>query len=103
MPALGGFSPSGAFGGLRGDKPKIPQALFNMEAEEIIALLIGAGYSDRNARADVAKFMEYKARAVGPKQIWSDDDDETENEVSGDTPSRRFSEFVDKLRGGNDE
>ena len=103
MPALGGFSPSGAFGGLRGDKPKIPQAFFNMEAEEIIALLIGVGYYDKNARADVAKFMEYKARVVGPKQIWSDDDEETAKEVSGSAPSQHFSTFVDKLKGGNDE
>ncbi len=97
-PALGGFSPSGAFGGLRGDKPKIPQAFFNMEPEEIVALLVGMGYSEKSAKEDVAKFMEYKARSVGPKQIWSDDDEEP---VPDSALSEHFGSFVERLKGGN--
>ena len=102
MPALGGFNPSGAFGGLRGDKPKITQEFFNMDAEDIVALLVGMGYSERNARVDVAKFMEYKARTTGPKQIWSDDE-EAQEAVPADAPSERFGDFVDRLKGGHDE
>lgn len=100
MPALGGFNPSGAFGGLRGDKPKIPEAFFTMEAEDIVALLIGMGYTERNARSDVAKFMEYKARTVGPKQIWSDDEDEEREPVPTNAPSQKFGDHIAKLKGG---
>ncbi len=98
-PALGGFSPSGAFGGLKGDKPRIPQAFFQMEAEEIVALLIGMGYSERTARVDVAKFMEYKERAEGPRQIFSDDE-KADEPVPADAPSQTFGRHITRLKGG---
>lgn len=100
MPALGGFNPQGAFGGLRGEKPQIPQAFFEMEAEEIVELLIGMGYSDKNARVDVAKFMEYKARTVGPKQIWSDDEEKEKAEPSVNKQS--FGKHIAQLKGSQD-
>ncbi len=101
MPALGGFNPSGQFGGLRGDKPTIPEVFFTMEAEEIVALLVQMGYTERNAKSDVAKFMEYKARQVGPKQVWSDDDEQ--KEVAPESaPSMKFGTAVANLKGGRD-
>ncbi|KKK60288.1 hypothetical protein LCGC14_3025850 [marine sediment metagenome] len=101
MPALGGFNPQGAFGGLRGEKPRIPQAFFEMEEEEIVALLVGMGYSEKNARVDVTKFMEYKARTVGPKQIWSDDDEAKEQEEPS-ANRQNFGQRVAYLKGGRD-
>jgi hypothetical protein len=101
MPALGGYNPAGVFGGLRGDKPKIPNAFFTMEAEEIVAMLMSMGYTERNARVDVAKFMKYKERQAGPKQIFSDD--EEPKPVPENAPSKTFSQSVNKLKGGQDE
>ena len=100
-PALGGFNPQGTFGGLRGDKPQIPQAFFQMEAEEIVALLIGMGYSEKNARVDVAKFMEYKKRTAGPKQIWSDDE-ETKEQAEPSRQRQSFGGHIAHLKGGRD-
>ncbi len=102
MPALGGFNPQGVFGGLRGDKPQIPQAFFQMEAEEIVALLIGMGYSEKNAKVDVAKFMEYKKRTADPKQIWSDDDDGPEKPQEPSESRRSFGGHVAHLKEGRD-
>ena len=101
MPALGGFNPQGAFGGLRGEKPRIPQAFFEMEEEEIVALLIEMGYSEKNARVDVAKFMEYRKRMIGPKQIWSDDEEAKEQAEPG-TQRQSFGGHVAHLKGGRD-
>ncbi len=100
MPSLGGFSPKGVFGGLRGEKPQIPQAFFTMKAEEIVALLVEMGYSESTAQTDVKKFMEYKARTVGPKQIWSDDDKDEAAEPSKE--SRSFGGHIGYLKGGRD-
>lgn len=102
MPALGGFTPNSAFGGLRNEKPQIPQAFFTMESEEIVALLVGMGYSEKSARADVAKFMEYKARAEGPQQVFSDDDERPDEPLPEGAQSERFGGFVERLKGGND-
>ncbi len=100
MPALGGFSPTGVFGGLRGEKPQIPQAFFTMEAAEIVALLVGMGYSEKNATVDVAKFMEYKKRITGPKQVFSDDDEQDAAEPSAEHLS--FGGHITHLKGGRD-
>ena len=99
-PALGGYSPTGVFGGLRGEKPVIPQAFFQMEAAEIVALLVGMGYSEKNATVDVAKFMEYKKRITGPKQVFSDDDEAGANEPSEEL--RSFGGHIAKLKSGNE-
>ena len=98
---MGGFNPQGAFGGLRGEKPQIPQAFFEMEAEEIVELLIGMGYSKKNAEVDVAKFMEYKARTIGPKQIWSDDEEEKEK-AEPSMNKQSFGQHIAQLKGGQD-
>ena len=99
MPALGGFDPSSAFGGLRNEKPKIPQAFFTMEPQQIVDLLVGMGYSEKSAKADVAKFMEYKAQIEGPHQVFSDDERPDEPLPEG-AQSERFSGFVDRIKGG---
>ena len=101
MPAFGGFNPQGVFGGLRGEKPQIPQAFFQMEAEEIVALLVGMGYSEKNARVDVAKFVEYKKRTTGPKQIWSDDEEAAE-QAEPSAQRQSFGGHVAKLKSGNE-
>ena len=100
-PALGGYSPQGAFGGLRGEKPQIPQAFYEMEAEEIVALLVQMGYSERTAKADVAKFMEYRKRMIGPKQIWSDDE-EAKEQAEPSTQRQSFGGHVAHLKGERD-
>ncbi len=99
-PALGGFNPKGVFGGLRGEKPEIPQAFFQMEAAEIIALLIGMGYSEKNAKVDVGKFMEYKKRITGPRQVFKDDEDASTKEPSEEL--RSFGGHIGYLKGGRD-
>lgn len=100
-PALGGFSPNGKFGGM-GDKPAIPQAFFSMEEEEIVALLVASGYSERVSRADAAKFMEYKERQTTPPQEWSDDGTPAE-EVPPEKVTQRLSSFVDQLKGRSEK
>ena len=64
-------------------------------------MLVTMGYTERNARSDVAKFMEYKARQVGPKQVWSDDEAGQEP-VPESAPSMKFGTVVAKLKGGRD-
>ena len=71
MPALGGFNPRSPFGQLRGQKPKVPQLFFTLTEEEIVRLLVKQGFSERTATQEAAKFMKYKERIAGPKQVWS--------------------------------
>ena len=71
MPALGGFNPRSPFGELRGQKPKVPQLFFTLTEEEIVKLLVSQGFSEKTAKQEAAKFMKYKERIVGPKQVWS--------------------------------
>lgn len=101
MPAFGGYSPNSQFGGLRNEKPTVPQAFFTMEPEQIVDLLVSMGYSKKTAEVDVAKFMEYKARVEGPQQTFSDDDDRPDEPPPEGAKSEHFSGFVDKLKGGN--
>ena len=70
-PALGGFNPRSPFGQLRGEKPKVPQLFFTLTEEEIVTLLVKQGFSERTATQEAAKFMKYKERITGPKQVWS--------------------------------
>lgn len=64
-------------------------------------MLIGMGYSEKNAKVDVAKFMEYKARTIGPKQIWSDDEEEKKKDEPS-TNKQNFGQHIAQLKGGQD-
>ena len=102
MPAFGGFNPQGAFGARRGERPTVPQVFFDMEETEIVALLVQMGYSDKNAKVDAAKFMEYRRRRAGPKQIWSDDDEEAKKQETPSANRRSFGGHIGHLKGGRD-
>ncbi len=98
-PALGGFDPRTPFGDLRGTKPKVPQLFFTLTEEEIVALLMSQGTSEKTAKHDAAKFMKYKDNIVGPKQVWSDDDDDQAGEKPPEEVTRSFAEEIAARKG----
>lgn len=98
-PALGGYNPRSSFGELRGTKPKVPQLFFTLTEDEIVALLISQGQSEKAAKHDAAKFMKYKENIVGPKQVWSDD----EEEKSKQQPEEVTRSFADEVAGRRGE
>ena len=98
MPALGGYSPRSSFGELRGTKPKVPQLFFTLTEDEIVALLVSQGQSEKAAKVDAAKFMKYKENIVGPKQVWSDDE-----EGKPQQPEEATRSFADEVAGRKGE
>ena len=98
MPALGGFNPRTSFGELRGTKPKVPQLFFTLTEDEIVALLVSQGQSEKAAKVDAAKFMKYKENIVGPKQVWSDDEDDEAGKQPEEV-TRSFAEELDARKG----
>ncbi len=97
-PALGGYDPRTSFGNLRGTKPQVPHLLFTLKEEEIVQVLMAQGCSEKTARREAAEFMLYKERTVGPRQVWSDDDDQPKPETKAVTKS--FADAVAEQRKG---
>lgn len=101
MPALGGYNPRSPFGDLRGTKPKVPQLFFTLAEEEIVALLVSQGFSERIAKQEAAEFMRYKEAIVGPKQVFSDDDDQAgkQGQPQPEATHRKFADEVAQKEG----
>lgn len=98
MPALGGYNPRSSFGELRGTKPKVPQLFFTLTEDEIVALLVSQGQSEKTAKQEAAKFMRYKENIVGPPQVWSDDDEDKPQQQS-EAATRSFADEVAGRKG----
>ena len=100
MPALGGYNPRSPFGQFRGQKPHVPQLFFTLTEEEIVQLLVRQGFSEKTATQEAAKFMKYKERIVGPKQVWSDDDEAGRGPAAHqETTTKRFADEVAGRKG----
>lgn len=100
MPALGGMNPRSPFGQLSGQKPKVPQLFFTLTEEEIVQVLVAQGFSEKTAKEEAAKFIKYKERIVGPKQVWSDDDDEGKPKVQPQASTQRFADEIATRKEG---
>ena len=98
MPALGGFNPRSSFGQLRGSKPRVPQLFFTLTEAEIVQLLVSQGFSEKTATEEARKFMLYKERVVGPKQIFSDDQPEQAGEP--EVVTARFADVIRDRKEG---
>jgi len=68
---------------------------FTLTEAEIVQVLVSQGFSEHTALAEAAKFMEYKKRIVGPKQVWSDDDEDKPKEK----PKAKTQRFADEVAG----
>ena len=74
---------------------------FTMTEEEIVKLMVSQGFSPKTAAQEAAKFMKYRERIVGPKQIWSDDDEQKpqEGQPEAATTHRKFADEVARKEG----
>lgn len=97
-PALGGYNPRSPFGELRGQKPKVPHLFFTLTEDEIVQVLVQQGFSEKTAKQEAAKFMRYKERIAGPKQVWSDDEEQPQAQ-----PQVTTQRFADEVAGRKGE
>lgn len=72
----------------------MPQLFFTLTEDEIVQVLISQGFSEKTAREEAAKFIRYKERVVGPKQVWSD-----EPEAPAEKPQATTQRFADEVAG----